>query len=38
VDPCGCIRETLEEAEEEGNPIGRLAVSTNQDPLISLIH
>jgi hypothetical protein len=34
------LRERLEEAEEEGNPIGRPAVSTNPDPEISqsLIH
>jgi hypothetical protein len=25
-DPCGWIRDKLEEPEEEGNPIGRLAV------------
>jgi hypothetical protein len=31
-DPCGWIREKLENAEEEGNPIGRPAVSTNMDP------
>jgi hypothetical protein len=31
-DPCGRIREKLEEAEEEGNPIGRPAVSNNLDP------
>jgi hypothetical protein len=30
--PCGWIREKLEEAEEEGDPIGRPAVSTNLDP------
>jgi hypothetical protein len=29
-DPCGWIRESLEEAEEGGDPIGRPAVSTNQ--------
>jgi hypothetical protein len=34
-DPCGRIREKLEEAEEEGNPIERPAVSTNLDPEIS---
>jgi len=28
-DPCGWIKERLKEAEEEGNPIGRPAVSTN---------
>jgi hypothetical protein len=32
-DPCGgWIRERLEEAEENGDPIGRPAVSTNLDP------
>jgi hypothetical protein len=31
-DPCDWIRERLEEAEEEGDPIGRPAVSTNLDP------
>jgi len=31
-DPCGWIREKLEEAEEEGNPIGRPAASTNLVP------
>jgi hypothetical protein len=31
-DPCGLIRESLEEAEEEGKPIGRPAVSTTLDP------
>jgi hypothetical protein len=31
-DPCGCVREKLEEAEEESDPIGRPAVSTNLDP------
>ena len=30
--PCGSIREKLEEAEEEGNPVRRPAVSTNLDP------
>jgi hypothetical protein len=30
-DSCGRIREKLEEAEEEGDPIGRPAVSTNLD-------
>jgi hypothetical protein len=30
--------EKLEEAEEEGNPIERPAVSTNLDPLGSLRH
>jgi hypothetical protein len=32
VEPCGWIRENLEEGKEEGNPIGRLAVSTNMVP------
>ena len=31
-DPCGLIREKLEEDEEEGDPIGRPAISTNLDP------
>jgi hypothetical protein len=31
-DPCSWIKEKLEEAEEEGNPIGRPAVSINLDP------
>jgi hypothetical protein len=31
-DSCGCIRENLDEAEEEGNPIGRPAFSTYLDP------
>ena len=31
ADPSGSMREKLEEAEEEGNPIGRPAVSTNLD-------
>ena len=30
--PCGWIKERLEEVEEEGDPIGRPAVSTNLDP------
>jgi hypothetical protein len=30
-DPCGWIREKLEEPEEEGDHIGRLAISTNLD-------
>ena len=34
ADPYGCIREELEEAEEEGKPI-RPAVSTNLAPEIS---
>ena len=32
ANPCGWIREMLEEAEEKGNPLGRLADSTNLDP------
>jgi len=32
TDPCGWIREKLEEAEEEDNPIGRTAVSINLEP------
>jgi hypothetical protein len=32
VDSFGWIREKLEEDEEEGDPIGRTAVSTNLDP------
>jgi hypothetical protein len=32
ADPCGLIREKLEEAEEEGDPVGGPAVSINQDP------
>ena len=35
ADPCGWIREKLEEAEEEGEPVGRPAVSINLDPEIS---
>ena len=31
-DPCGWIRERLEEVEEEGDLVGRPAVSTNLDP------
>jgi hypothetical protein len=31
-EPCGLIREKLEEVEEEGDPIGRPALSTNLDP------
>jgi hypothetical protein len=31
ADPCGCIREKLEEAHEEG-PVGGPAVSTSLDP------
>jgi hypothetical protein len=31
ADPCGCIGENLEEAEE-GNPIRRPTVLTNLDP------
>jgi hypothetical protein len=32
------IRERLEEAEKEGKPIGRPAVSNNLDPLRALRH
>jgi hypothetical protein len=32
ADPCGWIREKLEEAEEEGDPVGGPTVSTNLDP------
>jgi hypothetical protein len=32
ADPCGWIGKKLKEAEEEGNPIGELAVSTKLDP------
>ena len=31
-DPCGGIKERLEEAEKDGDPIGRPVVSTNQEP------
>jgi hypothetical protein len=31
-DPCCLIRKKLEEAEEEGSPVGGQAVSINQDP------
>jgi hypothetical protein len=31
-DPCGWIREKLEDAEEEGNPVGGPAVSINLNP------
>jgi hypothetical protein len=31
-DPCGRIREKLEEAEEDGDTVGRSAVSINLDP------
>jgi hypothetical protein len=31
ADPCGWIREKLEEAEEEGDPVGGPAVSINLD-------
>ena len=31
-DPRGSIREKLEEAEEEGDPVGGSAVSINLDP------
>ena len=32
VDPCGWIREKLEEAEEEGDPVRGPAVSINLNP------
>ena len=32
ADPCGRIRERLEGAEKEGDPVGGPAVSTNPDP------
>jgi hypothetical protein len=32
ADPCGWIREKLEEAKEEGNPIRGTAVTTNLNP------
>ena len=32
ANPCGWIKERLEEAEEEGDPIGRPAVSNDLDP------
>jgi hypothetical protein len=35
ADPCGWFRGKLEEAEEEGHPVGGLAVSIN-GPLRSL--
>jgi hypothetical protein len=28
ADPCGSIRERLEEAEEESDPVGGIAIST----------
>ena len=31
ADPCGWIREMLEEVEEEDNPVGGPVVSTNLD-------
>jgi hypothetical protein len=31
-DPCGCLREKLEEAQEEGNPIRRPTDSTSLEP------
>ena len=33
ADPCDWIREKLEEAEDDGAPIGRTAVSTSLDPM-----
>jgi hypothetical protein len=35
ADPCDWIRERLEEAEEEGNPVGGPAFSINWDPTCS---
>jgi hypothetical protein len=35
ADPCGWIRESLEEAEEEGDPVGGPAVSIILDPKIT---
>jgi hypothetical protein len=32
ADPCGLIREKLEKAEEEGNPLGGPAILTNLNP------
>jgi hypothetical protein len=32
ADHCGCIKEKLEEAEEEGNPVGGPAGSMNLEP------
>lgn len=32
ANPCGWIKERLEKAEEEGDPIGRPGVSTILDP------
>jgi hypothetical protein len=32
ADPCGWIREKLQETEEEGNPVGGPAVTINLDP------
>jgi hypothetical protein len=32
ADPCGWIKKKLEEAEEEGYPIGGPAVSVDLDP------
>jgi hypothetical protein len=32
ADPCGWIREKLEEAEEESNPVGGPEVSIDLDP------
>jgi len=32
ADPCGLIREKMEEAKEEGNPVGGPTVSINRDP------
>jgi hypothetical protein len=38
ADPCGWIRERVEKAEEEGNPLGGPAVSINEYPPRSLKH
>jgi hypothetical protein len=35
ADPCGLIRERLEEAEEEGDLVGGPTVSVNLDPKVS---
>jgi hypothetical protein len=33
ADPCGWIRDKMEEVEEEGDPVGGPAVSINLNPL-----
>jgi hypothetical protein len=38
ADPCGWVREKLEEVEEEGDPIGGPAVSINPRDLSDLSH